>query len=151
MKTYLLYLLTGFLLISNGCVPAANKKITIRALEFNSGKLKVVTSYANEKLNIMSMLYGNESALKYSIKGDHGHVAGEVFKLATFEQQDHELWYGSKINGALLRVETIRTVQQKEGITPLYTIEYYGTAKPDQPDKNARIKFILEQKASLFP
>lgn len=151
MKNYLLYLLTGFLLISNSCTSTTNKKITIRALEFNSGKLKVVTSYVNEKLNIMCTLYGNESALKYSIKGDHEHVAGEVFKLATFEQQDHDLWYGSKINGALLRVETIRTVQQKNGITPIYTIEYYGAARPDQPDKNSRIKFILEQKASLFP
>lgn len=151
MKTYLLYLLTGFLLLIESCTPSANKKVTIRALEFNSGKLKVITSYVNEKLNIMSTLYGNESALKYSIKGDHEHVAGEVFKLATFEQQDHELWFGSKINGALLRVETIHTVQQKDSVAPVYTVEYYGAARSHQPDKNTRIKFILELKASLFP
>lgn len=151
MKTYLFYLLTVSLLIIEGCTPAANQKVTIRTLEFDSGKLKVITSYVNEKLNIMSTLYGNESALKFSIKGGREHIAGEVFKLATFEQQDHELWYGSKINGALLRVETIHLVQQKENIIPVYNIEYYGTTRHDQSDKNARIKFILEQKASLFP
>jgi len=151
MKTYLFYLLTGLVLISNGCTPVSNKSITIRGLEFNSGKLKVVTAYVNEKFNIMSTLYGNEPAVKYSSKEKPQHVAGEVFKLVTFEQQDHEFWYGSKINGALLWVETIHTEQRKEGLIPVYTIKYYGKSKPDQLDKNARIKFILEQKASLFP
>lgn len=151
MKTYLTYLLTGLMLISNGCTPAANKKVTIRAPEFNSGKLKVVTTYVNEKLNIMSTLYGNEPAIKYSRKEKPQHVAGEVFKLVTFEQQDHEFWYGSKINGALLQVETVRTEQRKDGMIPVYTIKYYGKSKPEQQDKNVRIKFILEQKPSLFP
>lgn len=151
MKTYLFRLLSTLVLISNGCTPAANKKVTIRAPGFNSGKLKVVTTYVNEKFNIMSTLYGNEPAVKYSSKEKLQHVAGEVFKLVTFEQQDHEFWYGSKINGALLRVETVRTEQQKEGVIPVYTIEYYGASKSDQLDENARIKFILEQKPSLFP
>lgn len=152
MKTYMLYLITGILMMvsMNSCTETERKKADIRAFEFDDGGLKVITTSVNEKAGTMSTLYGNESALNYSIRGTGNYAAGELFKLVTFEQQAHGFWYGSKINGALKQVETVKIME--EGI-PVYHIEYYGSDEATQvrPDQNARIKFILNHKASVFP
>ncbi|WP_052496200.1 hypothetical protein [Pedobacter lusitanus] len=148
MKTHMLYLLAVSILCFNSCKPAQTKTVHLRKLEFKGEGLKVITSSVNEKSGTMSLLYGNESALAYSIKGNDIHQSGEIFKQVTYKQQDHELWYGSKINGALLYVETIKTIRHGESIIPVYTIEYYGETKPDQI---AGTRFILKQRASVFP
>jgi hypothetical protein len=150
MKTYILHLLGASLAIIalNGC-SNDSKKVTLREFEFNDSGLKVITSYVNEKAGTMSILYGNEPALNYSVKGNH--VTGEVFKQVTYKQQAHEFWYGSRINGALQQVETINTVQQGATVILVYGVQYYGPNTVRTEDRSARIKFILGQQASVFP
>jgi hypothetical protein len=152
MKTYILHLLGASLAIIalNGC-SNDSKKVTLREFEFNDSGLKVITSYVNEKAGTMSILYGNQSALNYSVKGTGKHIAGEVFKQVTYKQQAHEFWYGSRINGALQQVETINTLQQGATVIPVYAIQRYGDGTAKSEDRSARIKFILGQKASVFP
>ncbi|MDB5130185.1 hypothetical protein [Mucilaginibacter sp.] len=152
MKTYILHLLGASLAIIalSGCTNDS-KKVTLREFEFNDSGLKVITSYVNEKAGTMSILYGNEAALNYSIKGNGEHVTGEVFKQVTFKQQAHEFWYGSRINGALQQVETINTVLQGANVIPVYAIQHYGPNTAKAEDRSARIKFILSQQASVFP
>jgi hypothetical protein len=152
MKPYILHLLGASLTIIalNGC-SNDSKKVTLREFEFNDSGLKVITSYVNEKAGTMSILYGNQPALNYSIKGNDEHITGEIFKQVTFKQQAHEFWYGSRINGALQQVETINTVQQGATVIPVYGVQYYGPNTAKTQDRSARIKFILCQKASVFP
>jgi hypothetical protein len=152
MKTYILHILGASLAIAllNGCANDS-KKVILREFEFNDSGLKVITSSVNEKAGTMSILYGNEPALNYSIKGNGNHVTGEVFKQVTYKQQAHEFWYGSRINGALQQVETINTIQQGANIIPVYAIKRYGDGTAESEDRSTRIKFILGQQASVFP
>jgi hypothetical protein len=152
MKTYILHILGASLAIAllNGCANDS-KKVILREFEFNDSGLKVITSSVNEKAGTMSILYGNEPALNYSIKGNGDHVTGEVFKQVTYKQQAHEFWYGSRINGALLQVETINTIKHGASVIPVYAVQYYGSSTVRAEDRSARIKFILGQKGSVFP
>jgi hypothetical protein len=155
MKKHHLYISSLFFWVTMlaSCASNAHKKIQIREFAFNDSGLKVISSLINDKTGTISTLYGNESALSHSINKNNGPAANEVFKLVTFEQQDPPFWYGSKINGALLQVETVKTVQRGAAIIPEYVIEYYGanSTAHHPADTLARIQFILDQQAAFFP
>jgi len=156
MKDHIFHLLApiSFLMvIMVSCGQAEKKKPDIREFKFDDRGLKVIAYSVNERLGTMAILYGNGPAVKHSENEYGAHAEGEVYQLTTFEQQDHEFWYGSKINGALKYVETVRMTQTEEGIFPVYRVKYYGpaTSKDGLQDNQARIKFILDQKAAVFP
>jgi hypothetical protein len=150
MKNVILYL--SLILVCGSCAPDENKKIHIRDFAFNDNGLKVITTQLNDTLGTMCMLYGNAPAFERSVKRN-ARVAGEMYKLVTYKQQDHPFWYGSKINGALMQIETIHTVQQAGQIVPVYTVEYaeLSPATRVPADTAASIKYMMNAAAAYFP
>lgn len=135
-----------------GCTDELDKKVNIRPFKFDGKGLKVITSSANDRANTISILYGNDLALENKVKG-FPREPGELFKQVTFEQQDHEFWYGSKINGALQKVETIRVIKREDSIIYSYIVEYFNakSVKKEIVDNYKRTQFILDQNPSVFP
>ena len=100
-------------------------KITLRGFSFNDSGLSVITYQINDKAGSMTVLYSD--------------APQQQLKLVTYRQQENKFWYGSKINGDLLQVETV----DKQGC-------YHSV--PEKPvDTMARIHFILDQQPASFP
>ena len=100
-------------------------RITLRGFTFNDSGLSVVTYRINDKAGTMSLLYSD--------------TARQQLKLVTYRQQENKFWYGSKVNGELLQVET---VDRKGG---------YRSEPTHSVDTAARIQFILDQQPAAFP
>jgi hypothetical protein len=150
------FLLAACLLLAfcSGCSSRRIKNVTLRPFGFNDSGLKVITAWSNDRPGIMCTLYGNEAAWKYSTTAAAKHQAGELFRLVTYMQQDHVLWYGSKINGALQQVETISFTGN--GGQPVVYSRVYGEAAQTGgtsrvQDTLARIGYITGQPAAVFP
>jgi hypothetical protein len=120
---------------------------------FNISKtgLKVITSFINKKQGTMSTLYGNAPALQAAKSGSNITTAGETFALITWKQKADDHWFGANIPSTLQSVEYVKTAQ------PGNTISYQKfEGKPlvlstDTLHNQERIKYILNQKASVFP
>lgn len=153
MKTIIFALfITCFL---TGCAQNQPDKAHTREV-FDARGLKVITSFANRKQQTISVLYGNQLAMKSAEKGAQQHFAGEQFKLVTFRQANNTYWYGSYINGAVKSVETLN-IQPAPGSDSSiinYVVERgkaprnaYGKAS----STNERVNNILSQRALVFP
>lgn len=134
-----------------GCTKPAPDKAHTRYM-FDAAGLQVITSFANRKQQTMSVLYGNASARQGATSGDTIPVPGSVFKLVVYKQKDNKFWYGSYINGALQRIETVVCTQA--GGPLKYTLEQ-GLPPLDNTGRRintaVRIAYILSHKTSVFP
>lgn len=120
---------------------------------FDAGGLKVITSFANRNEKTMSVLYGNTAAKQSALGGYKTHVAGEILKLVTFKQENNKYWYGSYINGAVQRVETV-TATGNEPNALTYTLLQGKTpvnANGQTINNDQRIADILAHRPSVFP
>jgi len=155
MRTYTIYILLALMIsvLLNSCSQEAKSRVELRPIEFNSKELIVISSSVSEVQNTMSVLYGNQQALAFSTGDQTQHISGEVFRLVTFRQQENELWYGSKINGELLKIETV-SFQNKQAQEFLsYQVEYFNSALKENNNKSdqERISLIINQKAPIYP
>ncbi|RAJ33075.1 cytochrome P460 family protein [Pedobacter cryoconitis] len=119
-------------------------------LHFNQLGLKVITSMINKKEATMSTLYGNEAALKYTKSKEDSTTSGMVFALVSWKQQDDERWFGAKIPGPFQRVEMVTTKANGNTIRTSYKT-YTGKWQTNPLTEQARIKYILAQKAAIMP
>ncbi|RYY37827.1 MAG: hypothetical protein EOP46_01195 [Sphingobacteriaceae bacterium] len=153
MKTLALALFMGCFISS--CTHTLPNKAHTREV-FDARGLKVITSFANRKQQTISVLYGNQLAMQSAATGLHKHVAGEVFKLVTFNRANNKYWYGSYINGSVKSVETLSTRRALTGDSSLinYVVER-GKAPLNATGKTAseqqRINSILLHKPLVFP
>lgn len=131
---FLLLIVTAFTACKNE-TPANDQQRIV----FDAGDLKFIASSLNPKLETMSALYGNDSALHSLAKGDHQPAAGAVLKLVTWRYHDNPQYFGGKINGELLSVESIQagswqlnfgTLQRTA--SPAERIDYIMTYQPVQ-------------------
>jgi hypothetical protein len=114
------------LIVFNSCQPSSPYgKITLRGLPFNDSGLSVITCQINEKAGTMSILYND--------------IPERQLQLVTYKQQENKFWYGSKINGELLQVESV----DRNG--------NYHAEPLNNTDTAARIRFILSQQPASFP
>lgn len=101
----------------------------------------------------MSTLYGNMPALQKSIDLNKALSGGELFTLVTWKQQPDEHWFGANIPGDLQSVEVLKTDPGGGNIEISYR-RYEGKAfvlSSDTLHNNERIRFILDQRASVMP
>lgn len=153
MKTHNILLLSIGLLCFLSCKRVREKKEYTRIV-FDSDSLRVVSSAVNKKLETMAVLYGNNVGYKTLIGSGSNHRAGELYKFVTWKYQDNPSFYGSKINGELLSVETI-SIQpgQGESIKINYRVER-GKILPVNGvalNKQERISYILAYKPAILP
>lgn len=112
---------------------------------FEPGNLKFISSSFNTDRQTMSALYGNQEALFLLEKpaNSHGHV---LLKLVTYKMQEDPQYFGSKVNGELLRVEAVKS--GKDG-----KLEYaaeYGKVPSDESTEQ-RISTLLDTDPVKFP
>lgn len=123
------------------------------AFNFNKQGWKVITSFINRQQATMSTLYGNEVAFKYATTGATGsYPPGAALALITWKQQEDKRWYGASIPG---RLQTLELVTNSSDTIAAYR-QYKGAALTPTPpadslQENTRIKYILDQKASVLP
>jgi len=109
----------------------------------------VITSFVDRRDGTMSTLYGNDIAVK-SARAGQAYPAGAVVSLVTWSQRDDAHWFGGRIPNTLKAIELL---SYSAGASPSYE-RYEGTPakKVAAPaDKDARIRYIVAQKAAVMP
>ena len=132
MKIYLLIIIA---ICTSACNKSVPDKEHTREI-FDAGGEQVITSFANRKLQTMSVLYGNRA---------------EEFTLVIYKQANNKYWYGSYINGAIKSIEKLSLPRNTKKFT--YTLK--GQAPADSLGKPAavadRARNILSHQPSVFP
>jgi hypothetical protein len=128
---------------------ACNTPTLIPESIYDSEGLSVITSSFNNKQQTISILYGNAAALK-TLANSADHVAGEDYRLVTWKQDAHPLWFGSQINGVLKSIERISTSALADGSIKVRYELVQGQLAEDK-DEGERVKFAFDQKLSTFP
>ena len=112
---------------------------------FEPGKLQFISSSFNPDRQTMSALYGNREGL--SLLEEPTNNQGQVsLKLVTYKMQEDPQYFGSKVNGELLRVEAVKS--GKDGKLQ-YTTEYGEI--PPHDSITQRIADILDTDPLKFP
>jgi hypothetical protein len=151
MKSFLLLIIA---LCALACNNSAPDKAHSREI-YNAGNQQVITTFANRKLQTMSVLYGNEAVKECALSGCATHHQGEAFTLVVYKQGGNKYWYGSYINGTLKSVETVSTLPT-EGKTDnfIYHLQQ-GQAPTDSLGRKItptdRTRYILSHQPSVFP
>lgn len=112
---------------------------------FDAGDLQFISSSFNPDQQTMSALYGNQQAIEI-LTGSNKRLPGSAFKQVTYRMQDDPNYFGSKVNGELLCVETVKT-DPKGNLT--YGVEFGKTASDES--KEQRMLHILNQEPIKFP
>ena len=110
---------------------------------------KVITSFINKRNSTMSILYGNEAASKTLGKDVQPGIANASYTLVTWRQQNDPHWFGARIPGDLLTVETLKLGNNIANYQR-YTGKNLGRLA-DTTGRSARISFILAQNPSITP
>lgn len=121
---------------------------------FDSTGQQVITSSFNEKKATMSVLYGNELARGTASADKKEHVPGEVFTLVTWKKEPGPYWFGSDINGEIQVIEQVQVSTIADTLHYDYTRVIKGAkdiSKELTSNKKDRIRFIIDQDASVFP
>src|SRR5690606_35709035 len=97
-------LLSGFIIAA--CGPNSEKKTDKVRFMFDPGTLQFISASFHTEQQTMSALYGNPAAI--ALLSDPEHPRQQVsLKLVTYRMQDNPQYFGAKINGELIRVESI--------------------------------------------
>ncbi|HWV71503.1 MAG TPA: hypothetical protein VN040_07310 [Pseudosphingobacterium sp.] len=149
MKSIFLTLLTSLTLLVLACNTGKETSEYTRIV-FNADSLRVISSSVNKKLETMSLLYGNDKAYRAMMDSSSTHMLGEVYKFVTWRYHDNPFFYGSKINGELLSVESIYI---RENGAVDYKIEKGspGPVNNSKLNQTERIRYILAYKPSPLP
>lgn len=121
---------------------------------FDQSDEHVISSVINNKQNTISIIYGNDLALKYAHDTLRMHTRGEKFIMVTWIQKPMPHWYGTNMTGNTLSVETVKVSQNPNGDV-LYD---YQLQQKDghhlvkrEANNDKRIKLITGQMAAVFP
>lgn len=140
----ILYILLFSSLIFGSCAKNPEKETGKIRFIFDPGSLKFISSSFNPNLQTMSALYGNQQGIS-ALETDK-KTTGIDLKLVTYEMQDDPNYFGSKVNGELVSVETIKTDQMGN---LEYGIEFGKVSYDESSDQ--RIKSILDYQPLKFP
>ena len=158
MKSSVYILLAGMIILLTACTSTSNNTSLVNndaslpeSFNFSKQGLKVITSFINKKQGTMATLYGNEAVLQAAKLGSSTTTTGETFALVTWKQKADDHWFGAKIPSNLQSVEYVKT--RPSGNTVSYQ-KFEGKTlvlSTDTLHNQERIKYILSQKASIFP
>jgi hypothetical protein len=131
-------------IIFGSCTKNPEKETEKIRFMFDPGSLKFISSSFNLNLQTMSALYGNQQGI--SALGTDKKTTGVDLKLVTYEMQDDPNYFGSKVHGERVSVETIKTDQMGN---LKYGIEF-GKVSSDESSEQ-RIRSILDHQPLKFP
>ena len=116
---------------------------------FDAGGLKFIASSLNSSQDIITALYGNEIAYQSLSAADSIPQKGAILKLVTWRFHDNPQYFGSKINGELLSVESISS-DEASGL--VYHLQ--GTVpgiNNNSLKKMERINYMMSYRPVLLP
>jgi len=159
MKLILLFIV-GAVMCLSACKPAnsdhlINHEASLpQTFKLSDLHQKVITSFINNRQHVSGVLYGNKKAYAAATAEKPVAIPGQAFTLLTWQQQDDEHWFGARIPGNLLSAETLTLTGKSDGRGGYDYQRFLGknlTKLADTTGNAARIKFILQQKASITP
>ncbi|MGH1517729.1 hypothetical protein [Chryseobacterium sp. JK1] len=138
MKNTVMILLAGLISLISCNKENNHQDQELVRVVFDPGNLKFISTSLHPKKQTMSALYGNEKAVESLSKETGKPKEGTLMKLVTWRYHDNPQYFGGKITGELVSVETIQT--DDKGNTS-YKIE--DDAKNTIPDKEERIQYFM--------
>ncbi|CAM3676441.1 hypothetical protein [Sphingobacterium prati] len=144
MKKTLCILLFGSLIFGS-CTKNTDKETDNIRFMFDPGDLRFISSSFNPDMQTMSALYGNSIAILLLSNPQHPQQHASL-KLVTYKMQDDPNYFGSKVNGELILVETLKP--GLDGVLEYHT--EFGQI-PTNQSKEQRISHILDNKPVTFP
>jgi hypothetical protein len=117
----------------------------------NVGNQKVITSLINKKDGAISIIYGNDLAIKSANNSISIHQIGESYTIVTWKEKAMPDWYGTNMNGEILSIEKVNLLQDKAGkLSYNYKIER-GTLNWRHMNVKQRVHHIINQSTAVFP
>lgn len=154
----LLQFIAGAMMSLSACKPATNPDALInqkaslpQTFKLSDRHQKVITTFINNRTHLTSILYGNAEACAAATADRPTSIPGQAYTLVTWQQQDDEHWFGARIPGNLLSAETLTLTGAPDGYNYQKYLGKNLTKLADTTGNAARIKFILQQKASITP
>ncbi|MBO9730246.1 MAG: hypothetical protein J7623_16520 [Chitinophaga sp.] len=149
MRVIILFtvLLTGI----SSCTSHKAALPAIRPFAFNDSGMQVITTIINEKSGEVAMLYGNPAAMAGHFNQLATPQPGAQYKLVTYREQANQFWFGSDINGELLRVETVDMPPVTSGKAPAYSLQNYNGDQYTPADAGERATFIPTIDRAWYP
>ncbi len=158
MKSLAYILLASIVILLGACTNSTHHTSLVNedaslpaSFNFSKMGLKVITSFINKKQGTMTTLYGNETALQAAKSGSATTTTGETFALVTWKQKADDHWFGAKIPSNLQSVEYVKSTQPGNAVSYQKFEGKTLVLSSDTSHNQERIKYILSQKASIFP
>ncbi|PQA96738.1 hypothetical protein B0A69_01300 [Chryseobacterium shigense] len=122
---------------------------------FKEMKLKAITTFIHPENHTTSTLYGNENAYNALLHSDSTPSnSSKNLVLITWKLQDDPKWFGAKILGSLVSIETLKTNTNFKDLQNI-TYEFLpgGHLEKNIPasDNGKRIKDILAVQPAVMP
>ncbi len=163
MKTLFFFLITISLIV--GCTDTNEHEITNKeaslpeSFGFNKMGLKAISTSINQNKNTVVILYGNNRAIaeitdkKYTGAAARQQPDGteKILVLVTWLQKDDPYWFGAKVPGKLLSIETLKSSQHfsKRKAIAYYIYNNEGIAQ-QTADRTNRVGTILSMKPAVL-
>ncbi|WP_394846322.1 heme-binding domain-containing protein [Pendulispora brunnea] len=120
------------------------------ASQFDSREWKVMSAFVERTPNTMSMLFGNDLALKAGRAGHAHYPPGAELSLVTWKSQEDDHWFGAYIPGGVQSIE--RVTFSTAGVTYARFEGSAFTKRVGDPAMEMdRISYIANQRASVMP
>ena len=110
--------------------------------------LAVISTYFNTTTQTTGILFGNSAACKAAAGGYAHHNTGEDYRLVTWSQHGNPLWFGGHINGSIISIEQITSVQTGDAVSLRYRM---AQGKNTDIPQEQRIAQIFSLKPLVFP
>ena len=147
MKNTVMILFAGLISLTSCIKESRHEDQELMRVVFDPGNLKFISTSLNPKKETMSALYGNGKALESLSKGANKPEEGTLMKLVTWRYHDNPQYFGGKITGELVSIETVQA-ENKDSIT--YDIQD-NHAKNTLPDKEERIQYFMSYRPVSRP
>jgi hypothetical protein len=126
------------------------------SLPWNPLQWDVVTTSLDKRAATISVLYGNDAAVRYARSNSQGdYPPGAVLSLVTWAQRDDPRWFGARIPGQPESVEFLSVTAA--GNQAVYNYEAYTgsplskTASSAGRGAGSRAAYLLSQRAAVMP
>ncbi len=141
-----------------GVTPEINQRAALSGnLPWSPLQWNVITMFADRRAATMSVLYGNDAAVRYArANSQQTYPAGSVIALVTWTQQDDARWFGGKIPGPVKSVEFVSVTREADNKT-VYSYENYEDSPLRQTSiwngnpPEARAAYLLSLRAAVLP
>jgi len=157
-------IVTALALGSSSCggpgavTPSINERATLTgSLPWNPLQWSVITSSIDKQAGTMSVLYGNDIAVRYARSDAQGNYPpASVLSVVTWTQQEDPHWFGAKIPGQPKSVEFLSVTAGAENRAAYSYEDYEGSplrkaSSSSDRSPGSRAAYMLSERAAVMP